>query len=132
MDKNVREIFNRWFNNDKSFKATELKKVYPDHYDEVKDDKFGKPFVNKVMEPLDNLFLAIGNELIDLLDGFTNKDSHNKVITTLRNDMEETIELVKQSGSTEADVLSLLHSSYGRSYVPLYSSAKNGRVRRAN
>ena len=102
LDKNVREIFNRWFNNDKSFKATELKKVYPDHYNEVKDDKFGKPFVNKVMEPLDNLFLAIGNELIDLLDGFTNKDLHNKVITTLRNDMEETIELVKQSGSTEA------------------------------
>lgn len=102
LDKNVREIFNRWFNNDKSFKATELKKVYPDHYDEVKDDKFGKPFVTKVMEPLDNLFLAIGNELIDLLDGFTNKDSHNKVIDTLKNDMEETIELVKQSGSTEA------------------------------
>ena len=101
LDKNVKEIFNRWFNNDKSFKASELKKVYPDHYDEVKDDKFGKPFISKVMEPLDNLFLAIGNELIDLLDGFTNKDSHNKVIDTLKNDMKETIEFVKQSGSTE-------------------------------
>lgn len=101
LDKNVKEIFNRWFNNDKSFKASELKKIYPEHYDEVKDDKFGKPFIGKVMEPLDNLFLAIGNELIDLLDGFTNKDSHNKVIDSLRNDMEETIELVKQSGSTE-------------------------------
>ena len=102
LDKNVKEIFNRWFNNDKSFKATELKKVYPDHYDEVKDDKFGKPFIGKVMEPLDNLFLAIGNELIDLLDGFTNKDSHNKVIDTLRKDMDEIINIVKQSGSTEA------------------------------
>ena len=102
LDKNVKEIFNRWFNNDKSFKATELKKIYPDHYDEVKDDKFGKPFIGKVMEPLDNLFLAIGNELIDLLDGFTNKDTHDKVITSLKKDMEETVELVKQSGSTDA------------------------------
>ncbi len=102
LDKNVKEIFNRWFNNDKSFKATELKKIYPDHYDEVKDDKFGKPFIGKVMEPLDNLFLAIGNELIDLLDGFTNKDTHDKVINSLKKDMEETIELVKQSGSTDA------------------------------
>ena len=102
LDKNVKEIFNRWFNNDKSFKASELKKIYPEHYDEVKDDKFGKPCIGKVMEPLDNLFLAIGNELIDLLDGFTNKDSHNKVIDILRNDMQETIEIVKQSGSTEA------------------------------
>ena len=102
LDKNVKEIFNRWFNKDKSFKANELKKIYPEHYTEVKDDKFGKPFIGKVMEPLDNLFLAIGNELIDLLDGFTNKDIHNKVIATLRNDMDETIKLVKQSGSTEA------------------------------
>ena len=53
------------------------------------------------MEPLDNLFLAIGNELIDLLDGFTNKDRHDKVIASLKNDLEETITLVKQSGSTQ-------------------------------
>jgi hypothetical protein len=102
MNEYVKEIFNRWFNKDKSFKVAEFKKAYPAHYEDVKGEKFCKPFISKVMEPLDNLFLAIGNELIDLLDGFTNKDLHNKVIATLRNDMEETIELVKQSGSTEA------------------------------
>lgn len=101
LDKNVREVFNRWFNNDKSFKANELKKIYPEHYNEVKDDKFAKPYIAKVMQPIDNLFLAIGNELIDLLDGFTNNDAHNKVVDSLKRDMEETIELVKQSGSTE-------------------------------
>ena len=98
----VKEIFNRWFNKDKSFKVAEFKKVYPDHYEDVKGEKFCKSYISEVMKPLDNLFLAIGNELIDLLDGFTNKESHDKVIDTLRNDMEETIELVKQSGSTEA------------------------------
>ena len=101
LDKNVKEIFNRWFNKDKSFKASELKKLYPEHYDEVKDDKFAKPFIGEVMRPLDNLFLLIGNELIDLLDGFTNNEIHNKVVDSLKHDMEEIVELVKQSGSTE-------------------------------
>lgn len=101
LDKNVTEIFNRWFNEDKSFKATEIKKIYPDHYEEVKGDKFCKPYISKVMQPLDNLFLAIGNELIDLLDGFTNNDSHNAVVDILKQDMSEVIELVKQSGSIE-------------------------------
>ena len=101
LDKNVKEIFNRWFNKDKSFKATELKKIYPEHYDEVKDDKFAKPFIGEVMGPLDNLFLSIGNELINLLDGFTNNEVHNKVVDSLKHDMKEIVELVKQSGSTE-------------------------------
>ena len=101
LDKNVKEIFNRWFNKDKSFKATELKKLYPEHYDEVKDDKFAKPFISEVMGPLDNLFLSIGNELINLLDGFTNNEVHNKVVYSLKHDMKEIVELVKQSGSTE-------------------------------
>ena len=101
MNEYVKEIFNRWFNKDKSFKVAEFNKVYPDHYEDVKGEKFCKSYISEVMKPLDNLFLAIGNELIDLLDGFTNKDLHDKVITLLKKDMEETIALVKQSGSTE-------------------------------
>ena len=101
MNEYVKEIFNRWFNKDKSFKVAEFKKAYPDHYEDVKGEKFCKQYISEVMKPLDNLFLAIGNELIDLLDGFTNKESHDKVIDTLKQDMEETIALVKQSGSTE-------------------------------
>lgn len=101
MNKNVTEIFNRWFNGDNSFKASDIKKTYPDHYEEVKGDKFCKLYITNVMQPLDNLFLAIGNELIDLLNGFTNSASHNAVVDILKNDMTEVIELVKQSGSTE-------------------------------
>ena len=102
MNEYVKEIFNRWFNKDKSFKVTEFKKAYPDHYEDVKGEKFCKPFIEEVMKPLDNLFLSIGNELIDLLDGFTNKDTHDKVIDSLKKDMEETVTLVKQSNSVEA------------------------------
>ena len=102
MNEYVKEIFNRWFNKDKSFKVAEFKKAYPEHYEDVKGEKFCQPYISEVMKPLDNLFLSIGNELINLLDGFTNKESHDKVINTLKHDMEETIALVKQSGSTEA------------------------------
>ena len=102
MNEYVKAVFNRWVNKDKSFKVAEFKKAYPEHYEDVKGEKFCQPYISEVMKPLDNLFLSIGNELIDLLDGFTNKESHDKVINTLKHDMEETIDLVKQSGSTEA------------------------------
>lgn len=101
LDKDVDKIFNRWFNLDKSFKASELKKLYPDHYDDVKSDKFAKQYIKKVMQPLDNLFLAIGNELISILDGFINSGAHSEVTTELDNDMKEVVELVKKEGSTE-------------------------------
>ena len=101
MNEYVKEIFNRWFNKNKSFKVAEFKKAYPDHYEDVKGENFCKPFIEEVMKPLDNLFLSIGNELIDLLDGFTNKDTHDKVIASLKKDLEETVALVKQSGSTQ-------------------------------
>lgn len=102
IDDNFEKIFDRWFNGDKSYSAVQMKKDYPEHYAELKDDKFAKPYIAKVMEPLDNLFLSIGNELIDLLDGFTNSGSHDKVTAQLKADMEETVEAVKNSGSTAA------------------------------
>lgn len=97
----VESIFNRWFNKDKSFKATELKKLYPDHYNDIKDDKFAKPFIAKVMKPLDDLFLELGNAFINICDGFTNDDSKDKVINTLKHDLDEVIDQVKKEGSTE-------------------------------
>lgn len=101
LDKEVDAIFNRWFNKDKSFKATELKKLYPEHYNDVKDDKFCKPFISKVMSPLDDLFLQIGNAFINICDGFTNDGSKDKVISTLKHDLDEVIDNVKKEGSTE-------------------------------
>lgn len=101
LDKEVDAIFNRWFNKDKSFKATELKKLYPEHYNDVKDDKFCKPFISKVMSPLDDLFLQIGNAFINICDGFTNDGSKDKVILTLKHDLDEVIDNVKKEGSTE-------------------------------
>ena len=101
LDKAVDEVFNRWFNDDKSFKASELKKLYPEHYDEVKSDKFAKSFVKAVMEPIDDLFLEIGNAFIKLCDGFTNKDSHNTIIDTLKKDIQTVCDTIEKEGSDD-------------------------------
>ena len=101
LDKEVDKVFDRWFNDDKSFKATELKKLYPDNYDEVKSDKFAKTYINLVLEPMDDLFLAIGNAFIKLLDGFTNKDSHNQIVNILKKDVEDVMKDIEKNGSDE-------------------------------
>ena len=98
------DIFNRICNDDKSVKATELKKRYPDHKDEIPelDKSIKKEVVGNIMEPMDNLFLSIGNELIDQLDGFINSGSKDKVIASLKADMESTVDAVEKSNSDKA------------------------------
>lgn len=101
LDKEVDKVFNRWFNEDKSFKATELKKLYPEHYDEVKSDKFAKSFVKEVMEPIDDLFLEIGNAFINMCEGFTNDENHHDIINIIKNDIEDVCDEIEKSGTDE-------------------------------
>ena len=102
--KDDNDIFNRICNDDKSVKATELKKRYPEHKDEIPklDKELRKEVVGKIMEPMDNLFLAIGNELIDQLDGFINSGAKDKIIQSLKADLEATVNEVEKSDSVKA------------------------------
>ena len=98
------DIFNRICNDDKSVNATELKKRYPEHKDDIAqlEKSIKKDVVGNIMEPMDTLFLSIGNELIDLLDGFINSGTKDKVITTLKQDLASTIDAVEKSNSDKA------------------------------
>ena len=102
--KNDRDIFARLCNSDKSVKAPELKKRYPEHKDDIPllDKEIKNDVVPKIMEPIDNLFLYIGNELIDLLDGFINSGSKEEIVKSLKADMESTVKAVEQSDSEQA------------------------------
>ena len=102
--KDDNDIFNRMCNDDKSVKATELKKRYPEHKDDIAllDKDLRKEVVGKIMEPMDNLFLAIGNELIDLLDGFVNSGAKDEIIKSLKTDLESTVAEVEKSDSVKA------------------------------
>jgi hypothetical protein len=98
------DIFNRMCNDDKSVNANLLKKRYPEHKDEIPklDKELRKEIVGKIMEPMDNLFLAIGNELIDQLDGFINSGAKDKITQSLKADLEATVEEVEKSDSVKA------------------------------
>ena len=97
----VTAVYDRWFNDDKSFKASELKKIYADNYKDVVSDKFAKPFVKQVMEPIDDLFLEIGNQFIKLCNGFTNDDAYASVVDTLTKDIEDVCNNIEKNGSEE-------------------------------
>ena len=97
----VTAVYNRWFNDDKSFKAAELKKIYTDNYKDVVSDKFARPFVKQVMEPIDDLFLEIGNQFIKLCNGFTNDDAYASVVDTLTKDIEDVCNNIEKNGSEE-------------------------------
>ena len=82
----------------------ELKKKYKGHENELNDldKKAGKELKLKIIEPLDNLFLSIGNELMDQLDGFVNSENKDKIIDIVKKDTEDTINLIKNSDSVDA------------------------------
>ena len=59
--------------------------------------------------PLTNLFLQIGNETIDILDGFVNSATKDSTLKTLRDDMSNTIQFITKSGN-EKDQKTLMRS----------------------
>lgn len=102
--KDDERLYNRLCNGDKSVNLRILKKEYADHVDELNelDKKEGKKLVGNIMEPMDNLFLSIGNELIDLLDGFVNSENKDKIIEIIKKDSKELVNTIEQSDSVDA------------------------------
>ena len=94
------DCFNRIINKDKSKNLRILKKDYPElpAYEKSKD---AKNLYRDIMEPLDTLFSQIGNALISLLDGFTNADDSDKVISMLQAELESDKEYVEREGTDE-------------------------------
>lgn len=94
------DCFNRIINKDKSKNLRILKKDYPElpAYEKSKD---AKNLYRDIMEPLDTLFSQIGNALISLLDGFTNADDSDKVISMLQSELETDKEYVEREGTDE-------------------------------
>lgn len=94
------DCFNRIINKDKSKNIRILKNDYPKlpTYEKSKD---AKNLYRDIMEPLDTLFSQIGNALISLLDGFTNADDSDKVISMLQAELENDKEYVEREGTDE-------------------------------
>ena len=97
------ELYARWFDGNKQMNLRELKKVYANNVDDLVelDKKKYKDIVGYVIEPLDTLFLKLGNDIIRLCNGLINGGANNDVIDQLKNDMKSIIKDVEQKGSEE-------------------------------
>lgn len=97
-------LFNRWFNSDKSTNLRLLKQMYPDNVEDlVEIDKKGyKDIVSDIIDPLDNLFLKIGNDVIRLCSGLINGSRNDVIIKKLQNDIKVVTNDIKATGSADA------------------------------
>ena len=93
-------LFNRWFNDDKSVNLKEIKKIYKDNLDDLNSTNY-KQIIGECMRPLDTFFGSLGNSIIALCDGMVNAGAESAAIEDLRNDLAETVALVREQGSTE-------------------------------
>lgn len=94
------DCYNRIINKDKSKNLRILKKEYPEIGDYEKSSA-GKQLYRDIMEPLDTIFSNIGNALISLLDGFTNANDKDKVVTALKKEVNDVREYVDREGTDE-------------------------------
>ena len=54
------------------------------------------------MKPIHKLFLQIGNSVISILDGLTNKSQHAQVVDELRDDVRKTVDMVSKNGTDDS------------------------------
>ena len=99
----IKILYNRWFNNDKSTNIRLIKQMYPDNISELTDlDKKGyKDIISNIVDPLDQIFMSLGNDVIKLCRGLINGASNNEVIKHLQNDMKLVIDDVKSNGNVD-------------------------------
>jgi hypothetical protein len=97
-------LYNRWFNSDKSTNIRLIKQMYPDNISELTDlDKKGyKDIVSDITDPLDQIFMSLGNDVIKLCKGLINGTSNNNIIKHLQNDMKSVVDDIKVNGSVDS------------------------------
>lgn len=97
-------LFNRWFNGDKSTNLRDLKKIYNDEVESLSDLEKGlyKEIVSDIIDPLDQIFLKLGNDVIRLCGGLLNGSQNDKVLQKIQDDMRKVVKDVKSEGSSTA------------------------------
>ena len=91
---------------DKSVNMRILKKTYKDHVDELTElDKKGyKKYVSDVMGPIDKMFINLGTDAINMIQGLTNSitdEQAKKVKNELISDLNTVIDKVNKSDDME-------------------------------
>jgi hypothetical protein len=77
--------------------------MYPENVSELTDlDKKGyKNIISNVTDPLDQIFMELGNDVIKLCKGLINGTSNDNIIKRLQNDMKDVINDVRSNGNID-------------------------------
>ena len=98
----MRALFDRWFSGNKSTNLRDLKKIYNDEVSSLEELEKGvyKDIVSEIIEPLDTIFLQLGNDVIRLCAGLLNGSKNDSVLKKIQDDMRRVIKDVKSEGSS--------------------------------
>lgn len=98
----MRALFNRWFSGNKSTNLRDLKKIYNDEVSSLEELEKGvyKEIVSEIIEPLDTIFLQLGNDVIRLCAGLLNGSKNDLVLKKIQDDMRKVVKDVKADGSS--------------------------------
>lgn len=106
-DGGVDIFFKRWFEKDKKVNLRDIKKMYPDHASEIDDiekSSLYKEVVDEITEPLDTIFMKLGNDVLRMCGGLLNGSKNDNVIKKLQDDMRKVVKDVKSEGSSSAQM----------------------------
>ena len=98
-------FYDRWFNKNKRVNLRDLKKLYPNNADEldnIEKSSLYKEVIDEITEPLDTIFLKLGNDVIRLCAGLLNGAQNDNVVARLQDDMRKVIKDVKSDGSSSS------------------------------
>lgn len=100
-------FYNRWFNKNKRVNLRDLKKLYPNNIEEldgIEKSSLYKDVIDEITEPLDLIFLKLGNDVIRLCAGLLNGAQNDNVVMKLQDDMRKVIKDVKSEGSSSSQM----------------------------
>lgn len=103
----IEVFYDRWFNKNKRVNLRELKKLYPENAEEldgIEKSSLYKDVIDEITEPLDTIFLKLGNDVIRLCAGLLNGAKNDNVVVKLQDDMRKVIKDVKSEGSSSSQM----------------------------
>lgn len=98
-DEVQKALINRWVNQDKSFKITNIYKLDPDNKALIqKMDKGANKMMGKIMSPLDVIFLSVGSIIVANIKTFMTIHP-DKAIRKIETSMKDTTDKINASGN---------------------------------
>ena len=91
-------MFNRIFQNDKKINIRLIKSLYDSDTIE-RIEKESAEIKGWCMQPMDDFFISLGNEIINMCDGIMNADNKEGVVKQLKSDLKDAIEIVHNKGN---------------------------------